>query len=79
MSIAAKIVSALYSPHSSLAFLDHSTGRDGLKAPEIAAAVGVSESAVYEAESGLVRAGLICVDKGEWFRPVHMMLRQLNA
>lgn len=81
MSIAAKIVSLLYSPHSPLRFLDFGSGRDGLKAEEIAAAIGESDvDAVRAAEAGLVRARLLYVNEatGEYFRPSPMMAEQLG-
>ena len=76
MSIAAKIVALLYSPHSRLGSFD----RDGLRAPEIAAACGVEEDAVHAALPNLTRTRMVHVDTktGDIYRPTPMMAVQLN-
>lgn len=76
MSIAAKIIALLYSPHSRIAHLD----RDGLRAPEIAAACGVEEDAVHAALPALERTRMVYIDtaSGNVYRPSPMMAVQLN-
>ena len=76
MSIAAKIIALLYSPHSRLKGID----RDGLRAPEIAAACGVEEEAVHAALPGLERTRMVYIDNrsGNIYRPTPMMAVQFN-
>lgn len=74
MSIASRIVSVLYSPHSPLARFD----RDGLKAPEIAAACACSVDDVYREMRQIIGAGLVAYDRptSTYHRPAAMMERQ---
>lgn len=76
MTTAAKIIALLYSPHSRIANLD----RDGLRAPEIAAACDASEEDVERALPGLERTRMVYVDRktGDIYRPTPMMAVQLN-
>lgn len=76
MTTAAKIVALLYSPHSRLKHID----RDGLRAPEIAAACDASEEDVDRALPGLERTRMVYVDRktGDIYRPTPMMAVQLN-
>ena len=74
MSIESSIVSLLYSPHSPIARLD----RDGLKAPEIAAAAKCTEDDVYRAMRQIIGAGLVVYDwrTSSYHRPAAMVDRQ---
>lgn len=77
MSIAAKIIAVLYSPHSRLKHLD----RDGLKAPEIAAACDVEAEDVTRAMPALIRTRMVHHDTKSdcYYRPTPMMAVQLNV
>jgi hypothetical protein len=77
ISVAASIVSLLYSPHSRLASFD----RDGLQMPEIAAACACSEDDVYMAMPQLVRTGMVVQDPRThaYYRPQAMVDRQRQA